>query len=90
MAKYRIIKHEYPGGTITFEVQKRLPILGIWYNFNNIDAYCTGEYYSEEDARKAIDKRSRDKSQSVTWTWNIREYLYACYPQYDTDGRWQL
>ena len=55
MAKYRIIKHEYPGGTITFEVQKRLPILGIWYNFNNIDAYYAGEYSSEEKAREAID-----------------------------------
>ena len=54
MAKYRIVKNIFPDGSVSFEAQKRIPILGFWYNFNNIDAYCTGEYRTEEEAMQAI------------------------------------
>lgn len=35
MAKYRILKREYPSGHIEYEAQKK--IFGLfWWNFNNI------------------------------------------------------
>ena len=53
MAKYRILKREYPDGQITYEVQKK--ILGLfWWNFENIDAFTTGFYDALEDAKMAI------------------------------------
>lgn len=53
MAKYRILKREYPDGQITYEVQKK--ILGLfWWNFENIDAFTTGFYDTLEDAEMAI------------------------------------
>lgn len=53
MAKYRILKREYPDGQITYEVQKK--ILGLfWWNFENIDAFTTGFYDTLEDAKMAI------------------------------------
>lgn len=51
--KYRILKHSNKSHT-SYKVQKK-SFLGIWYNFNNIDAYITGVYSTEEEARKAID-----------------------------------
>lgn len=54
MAKYRILKREYPNGQIEYETQKK--ILGLfWWNFNNIDAYETGIYDTLEDAKMAIE-----------------------------------
>ena len=54
MAKYRIVKREYPNGQIDYEVQKK--ILGLfWWNFNNIDAYETGIYDTLEKAKRAIE-----------------------------------
>ena len=54
MAKYRIIKREYPNGQIDYEVQKKT--LGFfWWNFNNIDAYKTGFYDTLEAAKTAIE-----------------------------------
>lgn len=53
MAKYRIVKREYPNGQIEYEVQKK--ILGLfWWNFENVDAYTTGIYSTIEDAEIAI------------------------------------
>lgn len=53
MAKYRIVKREYPNGQIEYEVQKK--ILGLfWWNFENVDAYTTGIYSTLEDAEMAI------------------------------------
>lgn len=54
MAKYRIIKREYPNGYIDYEVQKK--VLGLfWWNFNNIDAVETGFYVTIEEAKMAIE-----------------------------------
>ena len=54
MAKYRILKREYPNGSIDYEVQKK--ILGLfWWNFNNIDAVETGIYDTLEEAKRAIE-----------------------------------
>mgnify|MGYP003564330051 CR=1 FL=1 len=54
MAKYRILKREYPNGQIDYEVQKK--ILGLfWWNFNNIDAVETGIYGTLEEAKRAIE-----------------------------------
>ena len=54
MARYRILKWEYPNGQIDYEVQKK--ILGLfWWNFNNIDAYETGFYDTFEKAKMAIE-----------------------------------
>lgn len=54
MARYRILKREYPNGQIDYEVQKKM--LGLfWWNFNNIDAYETGVYDTLEKAKMAIE-----------------------------------
>ena len=54
MAKYRIVKREYPNGQIEYEVQKK--ILGLfWWNFNNIDAIETGIYDTFAEAKMAIE-----------------------------------
>ena len=54
MAKYRIIKREYPNGQIEYEVQKK--VLGFfWWDFNNIDAVDTGIYDTLEEAKRAIE-----------------------------------
>lgn len=53
MAKYRILKREYPNGQIEYEVQKK--ILGLfWWNFENVDAYNTGIYNTLGEAKMAI------------------------------------
>lgn len=53
MAKYRIVKSEYPNGQIEYEVQKK--ILGLfWWTFENIDAMTTGIYPTLGDAEMAI------------------------------------
>lgn len=53
MAKYRIVKHEYPNGYVEYEVQKK--VLGLfWQNFENIDAETTGFYDTVEKAEMAI------------------------------------
>lgn len=54
MAKYRILKREYPNGQIEYETQKK--ILGLfWWNFNNVNAYDTGVYDSLEKAKRMIE-----------------------------------
>lgn len=54
MAKYRILKREYPNGQINYEVQKK--ILGLfWWNFNSMDAVKTGFYNTLEGAKMAIE-----------------------------------
>lgn len=54
MAKYRIVKREYPNGQTDYEVQKK--ILGLfWWNFTNIDAVETGIYSTIEEAKMAIE-----------------------------------
>ena len=53
MAKYRILKREYPNGQIEYEVQKK--ILGLfWWNFENVDAILTGVYSTLEEAEMAV------------------------------------
>ena len=53
MAKYRIVKREYPNGRKDYEVQKK--ILGLfWWNFNNIDGIETGIYNTLKEAEMAI------------------------------------
>lgn len=59
MAKYRILKREYPSGDINYEVQKK--ILGLfWWNFENVDAYTTGIYDTLGEAEIAI-KRAKQR-----------------------------
>ena len=59
MAKYRILKYEYPDGYTEYEVQKK--ILGLfWWNFNNVDAYTTGIYDTLKEAEMAI-KMDKEK-----------------------------
>jgi hypothetical protein len=59
MAKYRILKREYPNGQIEYEVQKK--ILGLfWWNFENTDAMTTGIYSTLGEAEMAI-KRNKEK-----------------------------
>lgn len=54
MAKYRIVKREYPNGQTDYEVQKK--ILGLfWWNFTNIDAVETGIYSTLKEAKMAIE-----------------------------------
>lgn len=54
MAKYRIVKTEYPNGQIEYEAQKK--ILGLfWWNFNNINGYRTGIYNTLEKAKMMIE-----------------------------------
>ena len=56
MAKFRIVKREYPNGQIEYEVQKK--ILGLfWWNFENIDAMTTGIYSTLGEAEMAIKMR---------------------------------
>ena len=53
MAKYRIVKHEYPNGYVEYEVQKK--VLGLfWWNFENIDAETTGFYDTVEKHMKHL------------------------------------
>ena len=53
MAKYRIVKREYPNGQIEYKVQKK--ILGLfWWNFENIDVVTTGIYSTLGEADMAI------------------------------------
>lgn len=60
MAKYRILKREYPNGRIDYEVQKK--ILGLfWWNFENVDAITTGFYSTLDDAEMAI-KMHKEKT----------------------------
>lgn len=60
MCKYRIVKHTREYHNTQYEVQKK-SFLGFWYNFNNFDAYTTGLYEEEADARLAISMhRSRN------------------------------
>lgn len=59
MAKYRILKIEYPNGRIEYEVQKK--ILGLfWWNFENTDAMTTGIYPTLDAAEMAI-KMNKEK-----------------------------
>jgi hypothetical protein len=60
MAKYRIVKREYPNGNVEYEVQKK--VLGLfWWNFENVDSYTTGLYSSLEGAERAI-KMKKEKT----------------------------
>jgi len=59
MDNYRIIEYSSPFNK-TYKVQKK-SFFGLWYNFNNIDAYTTGYYDTESDAKDAID-RHRSKT----------------------------
>jgi hypothetical protein len=54
MAKYRILKREYPNGQIEYEVQKKVLFGLFWWNFENIDATTTGIYSTLDDAEMAI------------------------------------
>lgn len=56
MQKYRIIKKEYFGGNVYYEVQKRLFGFLWWYNFENIDEYSTGIYKTYKEAEDAINR----------------------------------
>ena len=63
MAKYRIVKREYPNGNIDYEVQKK--VLGLfWWNFENVDGSTTGFYSSLEEAERAI-KMHKEKPKKV-------------------------
>lgn len=64
MAKYRILKREYPNGQITYEVQKK--ILGLfWWNFENIDAFTTGFYDTLEEAEMAIKMHKEEPKTTI-------------------------
>lgn len=64
MAKYRILKREYPNGQITYEVQKK--ILGLfWWNFENIDAFTTGFYDTLEEAEMAIRMHKEEPKTTI-------------------------
>ena len=56
MSEYRIVCTTSVGSyhVDTYIVQKR-SFLGIWYNFQNTDAYETGVYQNIENAKFAID-----------------------------------
>jgi len=59
MAKYRIVKYEYPNGDVTYEAQKK--ILGLfWWNFENFDSETNGFHYSLEKAKMAIKMDRKD------------------------------
>lgn len=63
MAKYRIVKREYPNGQIDYEVQKK--ILGLfWWNFENVDAITTGIYDTLEEAKTAV-KMHKEKPKKI-------------------------
>ena len=64
MAKYRIVKREYPNGQIDYEVQKK--ILGLfWWNFENVDAITTGIYDTLDDAEIAIKMHKEKPKKTV-------------------------
>ena len=64
MAKYRILKREYPDGQITYGVQKK--ILGLfWWNFENIDAFTTGFYDTLEEAEMAIRMHKEEPKTTI-------------------------
>ena len=64
MAKYRILKREYPDGQITYEVQKK--ILGLfWWNFENEDAFTTGFYDTLEEAEMAIRMHKEEPKTTI-------------------------
>ena len=64
MAKYRIVKREYPNGQIDYEVQKK--ILGLfWWNFENIDAMTTGVYSKFSDAEMAIKMHKEKPKKTI-------------------------
>lgn len=69
MAKYRILRHEYPNGQIEYEVQKKLFGL-IWWNFNNIDEYETGIYDTFEKAENAIKLDIEKRKTTIVKTYN--------------------
>jgi len=52
--RYRVIKRFYVNDKVGFEVQRKT-IFGWWWNFNNIDAYTTGQYDTMAEAEEAID-----------------------------------
>jgi len=59
MAKYRILKREYPNGRIEYEAQKK--ILGLfWWNFENTDIFTAGFYSTLGEAEMAI-KMNKEK-----------------------------
>jgi hypothetical protein len=64
MAKYRILKREYPNGRVDYEVQKK--ILGLfWWNFENIDACTTGFYDTFEEAEMAIKMHKENPKMTI-------------------------
>jgi len=66
MVKYRIKKHKNFYST-SFEVQKKVWYIPFWYNFNNIDGMTTGFYYTESEAKEAIEcNRYKQKSKLIS------------------------
>ena len=64
MAKYRIVKREYPNGQIDYEVQKK--ILGLfWWNFENVDGFQTGFYSTLGDAEMAIKMHKKKTKKTI-------------------------
>jgi RNase P protein component len=63
MSNYRIIKYSNEFYE-SFKVQKK-SFLGFWYNFNNIDAYTTGFYDSEKEAKDAIERHRAKITKTV-------------------------
>lgn len=64
MAKYRIVKHEYPNGKIDYEVQKK--ILGLfWWNFENVYGSTTGFYDTLGEAKTAIKMHKEKPKKTV-------------------------
>lgn len=64
MAKYRIVKLEYPNGQIEYEVQKKISGL-FWWNFNT---YTTGIYSHIEDAEMAIKMNKENPKVTIIKT----------------------
>ena len=64
MAKYRIVKHEYPNGNVDYEVQKK--ILGLfWWNFENVDGSTTGFYDTLGEAKTAIKMHKEKPKKTI-------------------------
>ncbi len=64
MAKYRILKREYPDGRIEYEPQKK--ILGLfWWNFINTGTYQPRTYDTLEEVKRVIERNSGSTKETI-------------------------
>ena len=50
---------------------------GLWYNFNNIDAYTTGFYDTEIEAMEEINRHRSETTKSIIYVSNRKKH-YIC------------